>query len=143
MSHDVNDPSLVTEGTKPEMGWEMRDSEQYLGPIMKISFWFFAISIVFIIISIPIMNLAGGLGVSMSLSPLVDHQVPAIPAAPNPLLQSAARTMPDIYELRKEQEHAVNSYGWVDEKKGIAHIPTEVALKHIAKNGLPGGTVSP
>ncbi len=143
MSHDVNDPRIVNEGTKPEMGWEMRDSEQYLGPILKISFWFFAVSIVFLVISIPIMNLSAGRGVSMSLAPLTDLKPPSIPKEPNPLIQSAARTMPDMYELRKKQDHEVNSYGWVDKKKGVAHVPIDVALKHIAENGLPGGTATP
>jgi|CXWL01.1.fsa_nt_gi hypothetical protein len=143
MSHIEGDPEVVNAGTKPEMGWEMRDSEQYLGPIVKISLWFFAISIVFIVISIPIMNMAGKRGVSMSLAPLVDRRVPAIPKDPNPLIQSAARTMPDIYEHHKAQEHAANSYGWTDEKKGVAHVPIEIALERIASEGLPGGTVSP
>lgn len=143
MSHIEGDPEIVNAGTKPEMGWEMRDSEQYLGPIVKISIWFFAISIVFIVISIPIMNLAAGRGVSMSLRPILELKAPPVPKAPNPLIQSAARTMPDMYELRKQQDHATKSYGWVDEKKGVAHVPIEVSLKHIAENGLPGGTATP
>ncbi len=143
MSNHELDPEIVNTGTKPEMGWEMRDSEQYLGPILKISFWFFAVSIVFIVISIPIMNLAGKRGLSMSLAPLHDLKAPLIPKDPNPLIQSASRTMPDIYEHHKAQEHAANSYGWSDQKKGVAHVPIEVALEKIAAEGLPGGTATP
>lgn len=32
-------------------------------------------------------------------------------------------------ELRHEKEHLLHSYGWVDKKKGIIHIPIENAMK--------------
>jgi len=31
----------------------------------------------------------------------------------------------------------LNSYGWVDEKAGVAHIPIDQAMDMIAKRGLP------
>jgi hypothetical protein len=47
-------------------------------------------------------------------------------------------------ELRKDlmnQEDQLNSYGWVDQKAGVAHIPIERAMELIAQRGLP--TVPP
>ncbi|HEY4843693.1 MAG TPA: hypothetical protein VIH78_17110 [Terriglobales bacterium] len=47
-------------------------------------------------------------------------------------------------ELRKdliEQEEQLNSYGWVDQKAGVAHIPIERAMELIVQRGLP--TVPP
>lgn len=47
-------------------------------------------------------------------------------------------------ELRKDllqQEEQLNSYGWVDQKAGVAHIPIERAMELIAQRGLP--TVPP
>jgi hypothetical protein len=47
-------------------------------------------------------------------------------------------------ELRKDlikQEEQLNSYGWVDKKAGVAHIPIERAMELIAQRGLP--TVPP
>ena len=47
-------------------------------------------------------------------------------------------------ELRKDlinQEDQLNSYGWVDQKAGVAHIPIELAMKLIVERGLP--TVPP
>jgi hypothetical protein len=35
------------------------------------------------------------------------------------------------------QENQLNSYGWVDEKGGVAHIPIEHAMELIAARGLP------
>src|SRR5271154_1737360 len=35
------------------------------------------------------------------------------------------------------QENQLNSYGWVDEKAGVAHIPIQNAMDLIAQRGLP------
>jgi hypothetical protein len=35
------------------------------------------------------------------------------------------------------QESQLNSYGWIDEKKGVAHIPIQRAMELIEKRGLP------
>jgi hypothetical protein len=35
------------------------------------------------------------------------------------------------------QENQLNSYGWVDEKGGVAHIPIERAMELIVQRGLP------
>jgi hypothetical protein len=36
-----------------------------------------------------------------------------------------------------DQEKQLNSYGWVDEKAGVAHIPIKQAMDLIAQRGLP------
>ncbi len=36
-----------------------------------------------------------------------------------------------------KQEQELNSYGWVDEKAGVAHIPIERAMQLVAERGLP------
>ena len=43
-------------------------------------------------------------------------------------------------DLRKDlinQEDRLNSYGWVDEKDGVAHIPIERAMELTVQRGLP------
>jgi hypothetical protein len=35
------------------------------------------------------------------------------------------------------QENQLNSYGWVDEKAGVAHIPIDRAIELIVQRGLP------
>jgi len=52
-----------------------------------------------------------------------------------PMLENDERT-----QLRKylmDQESQLNSYGWVDEKAGVAHIPIEHAMELIVQRGLP------
>jgi len=36
-----------------------------------------------------------------------------------------------------KQENQLNSYGWVDEKAGVAHIPIERAMELMVQRGLP------
>ncbi len=35
------------------------------------------------------------------------------------------------------QENQLNSYGWIDEKAGVAHIPIDRAMELIEQRGLP------
>jgi len=95
--------------------------------------------------------------------------------APNPLVSSAAtpeerRTVPapqpgdsvrktfpeprlednergELKSFRLGEEGQLNSFGWVDQKDGVAHIPIELAMQLIAQRGLPvhpqSGTVPP
>jgi hypothetical protein len=35
------------------------------------------------------------------------------------------------------QENQLNSYGWVDEQAGVAHIPIEHAMELTVQRGLP------
>jgi hypothetical protein len=35
------------------------------------------------------------------------------------------------------QENQLNSYGWVDEKAGVAHIPIERAMELTVQRGMP------
>jgi hypothetical protein len=36
-----------------------------------------------------------------------------------------------------DQENQLNSYGWVDDKGGVAHIPIERAMELMVQRGLP------
>jgi len=36
-----------------------------------------------------------------------------------------------------DQENQLNSYGWVDEQAGTAHIPIDHAMDLIVERGLP------
>jgi hypothetical protein len=72
---------------------------------------------------------------------------------PPPLAQEAGRLPPaprlqstplqDLEELRAEEEKELTSYGWVDEKAGIARIPIDEAIKIVAARGLPHAAASP
>ena len=42
-----------------------------------------------------------------------------------------------LNEERWSEEEVLNSYGWVDQKAGIVHVPIERAMQLVAQRGLP------
>jgi len=54
---------------------------------------------------------------------------------PQPRLERNERQ--EINDFRLKEEQTLNSYGWVDQKTGVARIPIERAMQLIAQRGLP------
>jgi hypothetical protein len=54
---------------------------------------------------------------------------------PQPRLEKNERL--EINDFRLEEEKKLNSYGWVDEKTGVVHIPIERAMQLVTQRGLP------
>lgn len=54
---------------------------------------------------------------------------------PQPRLEKNERL--EINDFRLQEEKTLNSYGWVDEKAGVVHIPIERAMQLVAQRGLP------
>jgi hypothetical protein len=52
-----------------------------------------------------------------------------------PLLEVDERGQ--LHKFVMDQEKQLNSYGWVDEKAGVAHIPIERAMELTVQRGLP------
>ena len=71
--------------------------------------------------------------VSPEPSPFASERV--LPPAPR--LQ--ANPPMELEEYNAKMDTARNSYGWVDQSAGIAHIPVDEALNIIAERGLPYG----
>lgn len=78
----------------------------------------------------------------------------AAPGAPSPPpLEEAPITGPrlqaapqdDLQRLRSTQMTRLESYGWINEEQGLAHIPIEQAMRIVAEGGLPaaGAVVQP
>jgi hypothetical protein len=65
------------------------------------------------------------------------HIAPGYPqsAFPNPKLEEDERGQ--LNGIITDEERALYSYGWVDEKTGTVHIPIERAMELIAQRGLP------
>jgi hypothetical protein len=57
-------------------------------------------------------------------------------APPEPRLQTAP--VDDLLVLRKAEDQALTSYGWIDREAGVARIPIERAMELVLKRGLPG-----
>ncbi len=64
---------------------------------------------------------------------------------PQPRLERNERV--EINDFRLKEEQTLNSYGWIDQKAGVAHIPIERAMQLLAQRGLPttpkSGTAPP
>ncbi|HEY7616451.1 MAG TPA: hypothetical protein VH744_06580 [Terriglobales bacterium] len=54
---------------------------------------------------------------------------------PQPRLERNERL--EIRDFRLKEEQTLNSYGWVDEKAGVARIPIDRAMQLLAEQGLP------
>ena len=54
---------------------------------------------------------------------------------PSPLLEDDERT--ELNDIRYNEDEKLNSYGWVDQSSGVAHIPITKAMQLIAERGLP------
>jgi hypothetical protein len=52
-----------------------------------------------------------------------------------PMLETNERT--ELHDFLMSQETQLNSYGWVDEKAGVAHIPIDRAMDLMVQRGLP------
>lgn len=66
---------------------------------------------------------------------------------PEPRLQGAPghqiSPQEELLQTRAEAEATLGSYGWVDERTGIARIPIDEAMKLLAKRGLPSMGMGP
>jgi len=64
---------------------------------------------------------------------------------PQPRLEKNERT--EINDFLLQEEQTLDSYGWVDQKAGVVHIPIDRAMQLLAERGLPTtprvGTVPP
>jgi len=63
------------------------------------------------------------------------------PGVPQPRLQPNPVADYDAYH--GSGQAALHSYGWVDQKAGIAHIPIDKAMDLVAERGLPWKTPTP
>jgi hypothetical protein len=68
-------------------------------------------------------------------SPLAEAGLRRLP--PGPRLQAAPERQ--LQELRRTEEHLLDSYGWVDQASGVARIPIERAMDLILERGLGPG----
>lgn len=63
------------------------------------------------------------------------------PAAAGPRL--LARPEGELKQVRQQEKERLESYGWVDQTAGVAHIPVERAIDLVAARGLPTRAAAP
>jgi hypothetical protein len=49
----------------------------------------------------------------------------------------------DLMAVRAAEEQVLNSYGWVDQQKGVVRIPIAQAMELVVKKGLPVRATAP
>ena len=54
---------------------------------------------------------------------------------PAPQLETDERTQ--LNEVRLREEDTLSTYGWVDQKAGVVHIPIDRAMDLLSQRGLP------
>lgn len=54
-----------------------------------------------------------------------------------PLPRLETNELGQLNDQRLQEENILNTYGWVDQKAGVAHIPIERAMQLLAQRGLP------
>jgi hypothetical protein len=67
-----------------------------------------------------------------AVSPLM---APAGQPFPEPLLQTTP--WQDLKKFRANEDRYLHSYGWIDERAGVAHIPIDKAKALLLQRGLP------
>jgi hypothetical protein len=73
------------------------------------------------------------------VSPQVRAEQPQIPPAPR-MQGIRGDTIPPPEQQRQFQRAAqekLDSFGWIDQQRGVAHIPVSEAMRIIAEKGLP------
>ncbi len=54
-----------------------------------------------------------------------------------PLPRLETNELGQLDDQRLEEERILNTYGWIDQDAGVAHIPIDRAIQLIAQRGLP------
>lgn len=58
-----------------------------------------------------------------------------VPRYPAPELEASPHQ--DFVRFYRSELNRLNSIGWIDRAKGIAHIPIEQAMQEVARKGIP------
>jgi hypothetical protein len=74
-----------------------------------------------------------------SQSPLAKEAPPV--AASGPQLQPNPPV--DLEKLHHDEDALLTTYGWVDQREGLVHIPIERAIELMAERGLPASSNPP
>lgn len=91
------------------------------------------------------VSLLGGVGlVCWAIFPRSPHTelLPyPVPNYPPPQLQPSPHE--DMVRFYRQELNRLNSFGWVDQSKGLVHIPINQAMRELGAEGLPGWPTQP
>jgi hypothetical protein len=114
----------------PGAGYEQRDAN--IPDLLKFGFWMAVVIAVTMVAMKWTFNYMESTQTAQSAaSPFVrPRELP-----PSPRLQASPRK--ELKDYCDAQEAELNSYGWVDQRMKVVHIPIDKAMDMVLKNGLP------
>jgi hypothetical protein len=120
----------------PGAGYEQRDAN--IPDLLKFGFW------MAVVIALTLISMKWTFNY---LERTQAVQAPATPferpreLPPSPRLQAEPRQ--ELKDYCQAQERELNTYGWVDQRLRVVHIPVDRAIDLVLKNGLPVRSTPP
>jgi hypothetical protein len=117
-------------GQEPGTGYEQRDAN--IPDLLKFGFWMAVVIVVTLFAMKWTFNyMERTQVVEAPASPFVKpRELP-----PSPRLQVNGHQ--ELKDYCEAQERELNTYGWVDQRLRVVHIPIDKAMDLVLKNGLP------
>ena len=123
-------------GAGPGAGYEQRDAN--IPDLLKFGFW---MAVVIIVTMFAMRWTFGYLMRTQTVqAPATVFERPR-ELPPSPRLQNAPRA--ELKDYCDAQEQELNTYGWVDQRLRVVHIPIDQAMDLVLKNGLPVRATAP
>lgn len=120
----------TSHGAGPGAGYEQRDAN--ISDLLKFGFW---MAVVIIVTMLAMRWTFGYLERTQTVqAPATAFQRPR-ELPPSPRLQADPRV--ELKDYCDAQERELNTYGWVDQRLRVVHIPVDQAMDLVLKNGLP------
>lgn len=115
-------------------GYEKRDAS--IGGLLQFGFW------LAVLIVVTLFSMAWAFKYFSRIAPLGQPAAPSAVVNPNlrqlppgPMVQALPHE--DLVDYCREQQAAVNTYGWVDQQAGIVRVPISRAMDLVLAQGLP------
>ncbi len=136
----------------PNAGYEMTDA--HMGPVVKFLFW---LTVATLLVMVAMYGMLRGLQEIPPIGDREPHPLAAqndpIPPAPHleeqlgvkqgwdgknvDLSQRRAFTQSMARDLKSAGQKHLGSYGWIDQKAGVVHVPIERAMEIALQKGFP------
>ncbi len=123
-------------------------SDVNVGTLFKFIIYTFVSTVVILVAMKLMMNYFLAREIAQELPPASRVNPPGTRRLPPmPRLQGAPGSdllpLDEMKRFKKEQQAAINSYGWVDRNTGVVRIPIEEAKRLVLERGLPMRSPSP
>ena len=119
----------------PGAGYEQRDAS--VPALLKFGFW---MAVVIVVTMFAMKYTFNYMDRTQTGAPTSAFERPR-ELPPSPRLQAAPRQ--ELKDYCEVQERELNTYGWVDQRLRVVHIPISQAMDLVLKNGLPTRTNAP